>query len=76
MQTDVPHDPSGIRTYENVANNGVTFSNEIFWNVASVSINVSLTRTGSFSGLEVTSFGRNGVPDSDIKTKNDDIIVK
>ncbi len=76
VQTDVPHDPSGIRTYENVANNGVTFSNEIFWNVASVSINVSLTRTGSFSGLEVTSFGRNGVPDSDIKTKNDDIIVK
>ena len=59
------------RTYE-----GAEFDKYVFWNVASVSINVSLTRTGSFSGLEVTSFGRNGVPDSDIKTKNDDIIVK
>ena len=76
VKTDAKHDPNGIRSYENVKNNGVTFSDEVFWNVASVSINVSLTRTGSFSGLEVTSYGRNGVPDSDIKTKNDGIIVK
>ena len=76
VQTDAPHDPNSIRSYESVKNNGVIFSDEVFWNVASVSINVSLTRTGSFSGLEVTTFGRNGVPDSDIKTKNDDIIVK
>jgi prepilin-type N-terminal cleavage/methylation domain-containing protein len=50
-------------------------SDEKFWTIPCVAIKLELTRTGSFSGLEVRSLGRNGVRDgTDAKSKDDDII--
>ena len=51
------------------------FNTDRRWKVPDVSIRGTLTRSGSFSGLEVRSYGRNGVPNNDVaKSKNDDII--
>lgn len=51
------------------------FPANIFWTIPVVRIEGTLTRQGSFSGLEVRSHGRNGVPNDDAtKSKNDDII--
>lgn len=53
-----------------------TEDRSLFWTVPRVSIIGKLTRRGSFSGLEVRSYGRNGFPNDDTtKSKNDDIIA-
>jgi len=47
------------------------FVDNIFWNIPYVTIKVELTRTSSFSGLEVRSWGPDGKEDT-----GDDIIVQ
>lgn len=66
------------RDFERVADSSdeaIVFSDEKFWTIPCVAIKLELTRTGSFSGLEVRSLGRNGIRDgTDSKAKDDDII--
>ena len=59
-------DAGGIRDYE-----AGDFDEKTFWDIPYVSIRVDLTRTSSFSGLEVASRGPDGKPGTD-----DDILVK
>ncbi len=47
------------------------FEDDIFWNIPYVTIEVELWRTSSFSGIEVRSWGPDGVADT-----ADDIIVQ
>lgn len=68
--SDPNEPPTGVRSHE-VGD----FAEEKFWNIPSVRIRVTLTRTGSFSGLEVRSYGPNGVEDADAETKDDDIVT-
>lgn len=72
--SDISESP---RNFEKVRDpkTGMVFSDEIYWNVPAVVIDTELTRDGSFSGLEVRSYGRNGVPDADAAGKNDDLIA-
>jgi len=58
---------------------GLAGSGAYIWNgPASVKVTLSLTQDGSFSGLSVRSWGRNGrkSEDEDPKTVSDDIVVK
>lgn len=57
---------TGVRTKESK-----TFEDDVFWNIPYVTIKVELTRTSSFSGLEVRSWGPDGKEDTD-----DDVIVQ
>lgn len=52
-------------------NESQEFKDDVFWNIPYVTIKVELTRTSSFSGLEVRSWGPDGQEDT-----GDDIILR
>ena len=60
------------RNYESPA-----FKKNFAWEIPSVKVRIEISRTGSFSGLSVVSYGPDGVSNSDSNSDDpDDIIVK
>lgn len=49
---------------------------EVSWTVPSIKIRLTLENENDFSGLEVRSLGRDGVPNEESPKKADDIVVK
>ena len=52
------------------------FAGGVAWTVPAIKVRLSLETDNTFSGLEVRSFGRDGVPNEESQKKADDIVVK
>ena len=68
---DAEKESEKMRDYEDE-----TFEKEILWTIPSIKVRLSLKTDNTFSGLEVRSFGRDGVPNEESQKKADDIVVK
>ena len=71
-----PIDEYDYRIYERKGKSP-SFQDALAWEIPSVKVRMELTRTGSFSGLTVVSYGADGLSNSDENSDDpDDIIVK